>query len=38
MRTFGLTVLGFALGFAASIGVFYGLHFFYSAVSHGGLF
>lgn len=36
MRMFWLAVIGFALGFAGSIGVFYGLHFLYSGVSHGG--
>ena len=38
MRMLKLGVVGFGLGFAASIGVFYGIHFLYSASQHGGWF
>ena len=38
MRLFRLSLLSFALGVAASVGVFFGLHFLVSAWQHGGLF
>lgn len=38
MRMVWLSLVGFGLGFAASIGVFYGIHFLYSASRHGGWF
>jgi len=38
VKMVGFTALGFGLGFAGSIGVFFGLHFLWSAVQHGGWF